>query len=133
MDISTMEFIIILLICVSAGIVLGLTACFVMLNQYRHACQSQIKKIESTVNIMTSGSLGMGQKMLTLEKKVSNLRHAQNEMKVSDVDFSYTQAQKLIAQGMDSRAIAANSGLSASEINLMRLLHQHHSDGCARV
>lgn len=130
-----MEFIMLILICASAGTAVAVAVCFMMISNYKNAYQSQLKKIESTINVMTSGSLGMGQKILTLEEKVSNLRRAQNEMKVSDLDFSYTQAQKLIAQGMDSRAVAANSGLSASEINLMRLLHKHQRqvDVCARA
>ena len=92
----------------------------------------KIKKLESTLSVLSAGSVGMGQKMLSLEKKLSQLCKAQDEMKVSDLNFSYTQAQQLIAQGVDSDAIAANSGLSASEINLMQLLYQREPQVLAR-
>ena len=96
--------------------------------RFRKRSIQHIKKLESTISVLSSGSLGMGQKMLSLEAKMSNLRDTQDEMKQSDIDFSYTQAQKLISQGVDNDAIAANSGLSATEINLMRLLHSKSAE-----
>lgn len=83
---------------------------------------AEIKKLKTNVSVLTSGALGMGQKMLNLEAKYQRLSDAQEEIKQNDLDFSYTQAQKLISQGVDDNAVAANSGLSSSEINLMRLL-----------
>ncbi len=91
---------------------------------------TEIEKLKTNVSVLTSGALGMGHKMLNLETKYQRLRDLQEEYKQNDLDFSYTQAQQLISQGVDDKAVAANSGLSSSEINLMRLLQttqQHES------
>lgn len=97
---------------------------FLALRKFKRDHEQHIKKLESTIKVLSSGSLGMGQKMLALEAQIVRLRDAQEEMKLSDIDFSYVQAQKLISQGVDDDAVAANSGLSSTEINLMRLLHR---------
>ncbi len=91
----------------------------------------RISKLETNVSILTSGALGMGQKMLSLEAKYLRLSEIQEEIKLSDTEFSYTQAQKLISQGVDDVAVAANSGLSSTEINLMRLLQNQNQDHTA--
>ncbi|MFL0799826.1 MAG: DUF2802 domain-containing protein [Agarilytica sp.] len=90
----------------------------------RSAHDAEIQKLQTNVSVLTSGALGMGQKMLSLEVKYQRLKDAQEEIKQSDLEFSYTQAQKLISQGMDDSGVAANSGLSSTEINLMRMLQQ---------
>jgi hypothetical protein len=90
----------------------------------------QMKRMETNISVLTSGSLGMGQKMIAIEGKLHKLQASLNELKQSDIDYSYTRAQKLIEQGVDSRAVAANSGLSSSEINLMRLMYQQEKSVC---
>lgn len=87
----------------------------------------ELKKIQANLNVISSGSIGMGQRMIALEQKLNSLRSTQEEMKQSNLDFSYTQAQKLIEQGVDLQTVAANSGLSSSEIQLMQLLHRSGS------
>ncbi len=88
----------------------------------RELHSTDIQKLQTNVSVLTSGALGMGQKMLSLEAKYQRLREAQEEIKQSDLEFSYTQAEKLISQGVDDVGVAANSGLSSTEINLMRML-----------
>ncbi len=88
----------------------------------RNIHSAEIQKLQTNVSVLTSGALGMGQKMLSLEAKYQRLSEAQEEIKQSDLEFSYTQAEKLISQGVDDVGVAANSGLSSTEINLMRML-----------
>ncbi len=88
----------------------------------RNTHSVEIQKLQTNVSVLTSGALGMGQKMLSLEAKYQRLSEAQEEIKQSDLEFSYTQAEKLISQGVDDVGVAANSGLSSTEINLMRML-----------
>jgi Protein of unknown function (DUF2802). len=80
--------------------------------------------------LISSGSLGFGQRVLALEKKICSLQDQQQDIRQQDLEFSYSQAQKLIEQGLDSRAVAASSGLSVSEVDLMQMLYgrasQHH-------
>jgi len=113
---------------VSISVVFSTFLSIRMLTRLKATIENEIKRLESSLSILTSGSLGMGQKMLVLEDKLTKLQSSQEELKHSDLDFSFTQAQKLIAEGLDSEAIAVNSGLSSSEINLMRLLHKRKTD-----
>lgn len=85
---------------------------------------TQLKTLDKQSQILASGSQGMGQRMVVLEKKLRSLQDTQADICHSDLEFSYTQAQKLIEQGMDAQTVAASSGLSASEVGLMQMLHQ---------
>ncbi len=106
-----------------ANICVALIICAWLIGRYKNKQDIQFKKLQANLNILTSGSLGMGQRMIALEQKINGLQSTQEEMKQSDMDFSFSCAQKLIEQGVDSHTIAANSGLSSSEIQLMQLLH----------
>lgn len=110
---------------------LSITGCFVMLfiqmysSRKNEDAVERLEKLEKQLSIITSGSLGMGQRMVALENRLSELKKQQEQISHSDSDFSYTQAQKLLAQGVSLEAVAANSGLSHSEVSLMELLHRH--------
>ncbi|MFL0808958.1 MAG: DUF2802 domain-containing protein [Agarilytica sp.] len=111
-------------VCIFSSIFVSYLGFSLVLRMQRKHFQKQINKIETNISILTSGALGMGQKMLTMETMFRRLKDVQEEIKQSDLEFSYTQAQQLMAQGVDDGAIAANSGLSSTEINLMRLLQE---------
>ena len=86
--------------------------------------QGMISALEKNMHLVTSASLGMGQRMLELESQLLALRDLHDEFKHKDLDLSYSQAHRLIEQGLSTEAVAANSGLSVSEVNLMELLHR---------
>ncbi|VUD56522.1 hypothetical protein TDB9533_02178 [Thalassocella blandensis] len=109
---------------VMLNILIAVVISCVIVNRVSRQQSKELKKIRASMNVLSSGSLGMGQRMIALEQKLNSLQSSQEELKQSNMDFSYTQAQKLIEQGIDSQTIAANSGLSSSEIQLMQLLHQ---------
>ncbi len=118
-DVSFLHYLVIAsLACVSLSAFIS----YQFFSRLRRAHSADIEKLQLNLNVLTSGSHGMGQKLLLLEKKIKSLESSQDEIKVSNMEFSYTTAQKLIAEGIDDRSIAANSGLSTTEINLMRLL-----------
>ena len=81
-------------------------------------------KLETRLRIYTSSAVGMGDKLLQLERRVEDFLHAQHKVAETEAQFSYTQALKLIERGVDQSVIMSNSGLSESEVNLMKLLHQ---------
>lgn len=94
----------------------------VVLVKRSNAMQHELDRLSNNLSVLTSGSVGMGKKILVLEERYRSLREKFDEIKESELAFSYTQAEKLIQQGIDDQSIAANSGLSTTEINLMRLL-----------
>lgn len=108
---------------VTALLLIMLLMQFFFVGKYR-IMQKSILALEKKIHIVTSTSLGMGQRMLELESNIKNLRDLHDEFKHNDLNFSYSQANNLIEQGLNPEAVAANSGLSLSEVNLMELLYR---------
>lgn len=81
-------------------------------------------KLEKRIRIITSGAVGMGEKLVKLESRLADAENGRLQTTESEAEFSYTQALKLIESGVDHSTIISNSGMSESEINLMELLHQ---------
>ena len=71
---------------------------------------------------LLSGSIGLGERVLLLESRLEKLNASQEELKTSDSDFTYTQAFRMLEQGLDNRRVAANCGLTESEVQLMSLM-----------
>lgn len=106
---------------------LGLTllaGMLVNLNRLTKKHSLLIHAVEKKINVVNRASLGMGQRMLDLESQIMTLRQRHNDFQEDDLNFSYHQAHTLIEQGLSCDAVAANSGLSLSEVNLMELLHK---------
>ena len=110
-------------LCVSALLLMMLLIQVFFVRKHK-VMQKTISTLEKKIYIATSTSLGMGQRMLELESKIISLRDLHDEFKHNDLNFSYSQANNLIEQGLELEAVAANSGLSLSEVNLMELLHR---------
>lgn len=79
--------------------------------------------LSKEVALLSSSTVGMGQRMIQLQVKLDELLDTQSEMNDSEAQFAYTQALRLLEQGADSNTVAANCGLSKSEIQLMQLVH----------
>ncbi|WP_028877516.1 DUF2802 domain-containing protein [Teredinibacter turnerae] len=84
----------------------------------------QLQAMEKKTATMISGSLGMGQRIMALEKKLREVSDQQHHYNAAESDFSYSQAHTMIDQGVDASTVAANTGLTVSEIELMELLHK---------
>lgn len=65
-------------------------------------------------------SIGMGQRMLHLEKRVKALLDQPSPEIIEEPSFSYSQATQMIRQGADVDTIAATCGISHSEAHLMQ-------------
>lgn len=85
---------------------------------------AELALLEKKTATMISGSLGMGQRLMALEKKLKQVSEKRTTYTATEADFSYSQAHSLIDQGVDADTVAANTGLSPSEIELMALLHK---------
>lgn len=94
------------------------------LQAQQKALANQLAELEKNAGILVSGSLGMGQRIMSLEKKLKALDERQTGIGVAEMDFSYSQAHSMIDQGVDAGTVAVNTGLSRSEIDLMQLLHR---------
>lgn len=85
--------------------------------------QGELQQLEKRLNLIASGSMGMGKKLLELESRLQTYVDSQALATESDSQFSYTKALKLIEDGVDHSLVTLNSGLSDSEVALMQLLH----------
>jgi hypothetical protein len=82
------------------------------------------EKLEKRLRIITSGAVGMGEKIVQLESRLADVVNGHFQAAEAEAQYSYTQALKLIESGVDHTVVMSNSGLSESEVNLMELLHQ---------
>ena len=85
----------------------------------QHQLLLELKKTQTQT---VQGTIGMGQRMLRLEKRVKLLLERPNLESVDEHSFSYSQANQMIQQGADVDTIAATCGISHSEAHLMQRL-----------
>lgn len=83
----------------------------------------QIEKLQKQVAVTTQGSIGMGQRLLTLESKLRALEAKQDELGEGD-NFAYSQAMQMFKQGADIATVASSCGFSNSEAELMALVQK---------
>ena len=93
----------------------------------RQLCNER-DQLEKRLRIMTSGAVGMGEKLVQLESRLTDAINGQLQAAEGDAQLSYSHALKLIEKGVDHSVIMSHSGLSESELNLMELLHQSLSE-----
>lgn len=96
---------------------------FQRLSRLRADFECRLSVLEKQLKLAVSGAVGMGEHMGKLEAELKNLRKNQTEAVEAEANYSYSQAVKLIEQGVDSATVAASCGLSDCEIQLMELVH----------
>lgn len=88
----------------------------------------RLRQLEKEFAMLSSGSVGMGQRLIHLQNKIETVAHQTNERSDSESNLAYARALRLLDTGADDSVIAANCGLSKSEIKLMQMVnHQKHS------
>lgn len=105
------------------AILLKLTTVVLKLKAKSEHDEKLLVALSKELSLLSSSTVGMGQRMVQLQAKLDELQSNQSEMNDSEAQFAYTQALRLLEQGADSTTVAANSGLSKSEIQLMQLVH----------
>ena len=85
--------------------------------------EARVTRCDKEIKTLTVGALGMGQRILALEGKL-NLLENDSSAATESVDYAYSQAKQMFAQGADSDTVASNCGFSSSEAELMALIHR---------
>lgn len=85
--------------------------------------QEKILHLEQQIGVATSGAVGMGNRIVALERKLHALQEKQENIGGAD-EFAYSQALQMFEQGADVATVASNCGFSASEAQLMALVQQ---------
>ncbi len=84
---------------------------------------AKMQLMEQSVSAATASAIGMGGRIVNLEKKLHNLQ--QTHFAQPDAESAlYTQAMQLFDSGADVNAVVASCGISNSEASLMALIRQ---------
>ena len=89
------------------------------------ARDEQIKALSARLDTYLQGSVRMGNELHELSRVVSPLTDKFNKLEQRDPNnFVYSQAAKLVGMGASVDDLTQSCGLSQSEAELMRKLHQ---------
>lgn len=91
------------------------------------ANEKLIQKLMREVAASTSGSVGMGQRLLAMEKRL----HTNASKKTEKIDYynddefqPYSQAAQMFKMGMDCDEVARRCGLSRAEASLLEMMQK---------
>ncbi len=87
-----------------------------------------IQKLTRDLAMSTSGSVGMGQRLLAMEKRLQE-EPQKSDKKIdyyNDEDFQpYSQAAQLFKLGLDAEEVARRCGLSRAEASLIQMMQSN--------
>lgn len=90
-----------------------------------------INVLRNEIRAMTSGSIGMGKRLIAIERTLDITVERQQELENRDPGvLAYNQAAKLMEMGASVDDLVSNCGIGRPEAELMALLHQelHSTD-----
>ncbi|WP_370981586.1 DUF2802 domain-containing protein [Agaribacterium sp. ZY112] len=76
------------------------------------------------LQMSNSGVMGVGERVLHLEKQLTLLSKQQQELNDSHVELACGRARSMLNQGLSDETVAASSGLSVAEVSLMKMMQQ---------
>ncbi|GAA0787839.1 DUF2802 domain-containing protein [Marinobacterium sediminicola] len=116
-----------LIACVAVGICLYV---LVRLKRQERQHQALINVLRNEIRSMTNGSIGMGKRLMAIERKLNITVEKQQELENRDPGaLAYNQAAKLMEMGASVDDLVRNCGIGRPEAELMALLHRElHSN-----
>lgn len=112
-------------------LIISVLALFVSIKSLRVAREQQehterlIQKLTRDLAVSSSGSVGMGQRLLAMEKRLQE-EPKKSDQKIdyyNDDDFQpYSQAAQLFKMGLDAEEVARRCGLSRAEASLIQMM-----------
>ncbi|MDF3012345.1 MAG: hypothetical protein K0Q78_549 [Cellvibrio sp.] len=118
-----------LLICAIVS-VLALVVALLSLQRVRQQAgenEKLVQKLMREVAASSSGSVGMGQRLLAMEKRLQANATKQSEKidYYNDDEFQpYSQAAQMFKMGMDCDEVARRCGLSRAEASLLEMMQK---------
>lgn len=114
-----------------ASLLIGVVALVVAFKSLKVARAQQdnteklIQKLTRDLAVSNSGSVGMGQRLLAMEKRLQE-EPQKSDHKIdyyNDEDFQpYSQAAQLFKMGLDAEEVARRCGLSRAEASLIQMM-----------
>ncbi|WP_417582761.1 DUF2802 domain-containing protein [Nitrincola sp.] len=87
--------------------------------------QALINVLRNEIRAMTNGSIGMGKRLMAIERTLNITVEKQQELENRDPGvLAYNQAAKLMEMGASVDDLVRNCGIGRPEAELMALLHR---------
>lgn len=85
-----------------------------------------LQKLMRDLAASNSGSVGMGQRLLAMEKRLQNTPKPSEKIDVyNDDEFQpYSQAAQMFQMGLDAEEVARRCGLSRAEASLLEVMQK---------
>lgn len=117
-----------LVICLGISL-LALLLALLSLRQVRRqavATEKMLQRLTREVAASSSGSVGMGQRLMAMEKRLQEApQQAPTQDYYQDDEFqSYSQAAQLFKMGLDVEEVARRCGLSRAEASLLEVMQK---------
>jgi len=95
--------------------------------QQHQATEKLLQKVMRDIAASTSGSVGMGQRLMAMEKRLQHQdKQAEKIDYYNDEDFQpYSQAAQLFKMGIDCDEVARRCGLSRAEASLLEMMQKN--------
>ncbi|WP_254262581.1 DUF2802 domain-containing protein [Marinobacterium weihaiense] len=111
-----------LVACVAAAVCIY---ALVRLKRQERQHQALINVLRNEIRAMTNGSIGMGKRLMAIERKLNITVEKQQELENRDPGvLAYNQAAKLMEMGASVDDLVRNCGIGRPEAELMALLHR---------
>lgn len=111
------------------ALVLALLSLRLVRRQARET-EKLLQRLTREVAASSSGSVGMGQRLMAMEKRLQNAAQQKPEKMdyYQDEEFQpYSQAAQLFKMGMDAEEVARRCGLSRAEASLLEVMQKSGS------
>src|SRR5688572_27728571 len=84
------------------------------------------QRLVRDISAANSGSIGIGQRLLAMEKRLQNEEQKQQpvDLKSDDEFQAYADAAQLFKMGFSSEEVASRCGLSRAEASLMEMMQK---------
>ncbi len=93
------------------------------LNESQQQHQQDIKKLRHELMVINSAAMGVGQRLISTEKKLKTSMEKQQMLEINGLEFSpYQQAANMADNGAHADELVDRFGLPEAEANLMELL-----------
>lgn len=88
--------------------------------------QKLYARLNHELEVTNSGSIGMGRRLMSLEKKLTAAasQTEENKQQLEGNFEPYTLAAQMIDAGIDDVEVARRCGLSRAEASLMQMMHK---------
>ncbi len=86
-----------------------------------------LQKLARDLAASASGSVGMGQRLLAMEKRLQTTQKQSEKIDVYNDDEvqPYSQAAQLFQMGLDAEEVARRCGLSRAEASLLEMMQKN--------